>query len=85
LLYVTGEDSIRTPIEAATADSSYRTCVADHKGFNTARAVGVIPVLQDPEFVSYALRSPLCQSFINERANTTAPALGRIDTRPLHW
>ena len=30
LLYVTGEDSIRTPIEAATADSSYRTCVTDH-------------------------------------------------------
>src|SRR5215472_11768156 len=30
LLYVTGEDSIRTPIEGATADSSYRTCVTDH-------------------------------------------------------
>ena len=30
LLYVLGEEGIRTPIEAATADSSYRTCVADH-------------------------------------------------------
>ena len=30
LLYVTGEDGIRTSIEAATADSGYRTGVADH-------------------------------------------------------
>src|SRR5262245_56727866 len=30
VLYVTGEDRVRTLIEAATAYSCYRTCVADH-------------------------------------------------------
>jgi type I restriction enzyme S subunit len=60
----------------------------EHRGFNTARAVGVIPVLQDADFISYALRSPICQSFINERATTTAqPTLNLSDVAavPIPW
>lgn len=60
----------------------------EHVGFNTARAVGVIPVMQDADFVSYALRSPSCQSFINERANTTAQPtlnLGDVADIPIPW
>ena len=60
----------------------------EHIGFNTARAVGVIPVLQDADFISYALRSPFCQSFINERATTTAQPtlnLGDVAVIPIPW
>jgi type I restriction enzyme, S subunit len=45
-------------------------------------------VLQDADFISYALRSPICQSFINERANTTAqPTLNLSDVAavPIPW
>lgn len=60
----------------------------EHVGFNTARAVGVIPVLQDADFISFALRSPICQSFINQRANTTAQPtlnLGDVADIPVPW
>jgi type I restriction enzyme, S subunit len=60
----------------------------EHIGFNTARAVGVIPVLQEPDFISYALRSPFCRSFMNERATTTAqPTLNLSDVAviPIPW
>jgi type I restriction enzyme, S subunit len=60
----------------------------EHIGFNTARAVGVIPVLHDADFISFALRSPICQLFINERANTTAqPTLNLSDVAdiPIPW
>jgi type I restriction enzyme, S subunit len=60
----------------------------EHVGCNTARAVGVIPVLEDADFVSFALRSPACQAFINQRANTTAqPTLNLSDVAsiPIPW
>jgi type I restriction enzyme S subunit len=60
----------------------------EHAGFNTARAVGVIPVLEDAVFISYALRSPGCQAFIKTRATTTAqPTLNLRDVGdiPVPW
>jgi type I restriction enzyme S subunit len=60
----------------------------EHAGFNTARAVGVIPVLESADFISYALRSPECQAFIQTRATTTAqPTLNLRDVGdiPIPW
>jgi type I restriction enzyme, S subunit len=59
-----------------------------HVGLNTARAVGVIPVLGEPDFIAYALRSPVCQRFMQERATTTAqPTLNLRDVAdiPIPW
>ena len=41
-------------------------------GYNCSRAVGVVPVLEDPEYVMFALRSPLSRHFMDSWANTTA-------------
>ncbi|HEY1173377.1 MAG TPA: restriction endonuclease subunit S [Verrucomicrobiae bacterium] len=41
-------------------------------GFNCSRAVGIIPVLEHPQFVMFCLRSPLTRRFLDNWANTTA-------------
>jgi type I restriction enzyme S subunit len=41
-------------------------------GYNTARAVGVVPVRSDEVFLSHALQSPVCQRYIQRWATTTA-------------
>jgi type I restriction enzyme, S subunit len=58
------------------------------RGFNVARAVGVIPVGEDAEYTALALRSPSCQRFIQTRATTTAqPTLNLADVAaiPIPW
>ena len=67
-----------------------KAAVADtrHAGMNTARAVGVLPVIREPWFVAYALMSHGCQAFIKERATTTAqPTLNLRDVAniPIPW
>jgi type I restriction enzyme S subunit len=60
----------------------------EHAGMNTARAVGVLPVIEDPHYVAYALKSPQCQAFMQERATTTAqPTLNLRDVGeiPIPW
>lgn len=42
------------------------------KGNNVSRAVGVVPVIEDAEYVMFALRSPLVRHLMNTWANTTA-------------
>lgn len=45
----------------------------DHyAGFNCSRAVGVVPVMQDSEYVMFALRTPLVRHLMDTWANTTA-------------
>src|SRR5437867_4594416 len=41
-------------------------------GYNCSRAVGIIPVCEDPQFVMLCLRSPLTRRFLDNWANTTA-------------
>lgn len=41
-------------------------------GFNCSRAVGIVPVLENPAFVMLCLRSPVTRRFLNNWANTTA-------------
>jgi type I restriction enzyme, S subunit len=41
-------------------------------GYNCSRAVGVVPVVKDPAFVMFALRSPLVRHLMDTWANTTA-------------
>ena len=56
----------------------------EHIGLNTARAVGVIPVRESADFICYAVRSPVCQSFMQERATTTAqPTLNLHDVEEI--
>lgn len=43
-----------------------------YSGNNCSRAVGVVPVLDDAEYVMFALRSPLARHFMDTWANTTA-------------
>jgi type I restriction enzyme S subunit len=51
-----------------------KVAVAPHSasGYNTARAVGVVPVKSDNLFLSYALQSAVCQRYIQSWATTTA-------------
>jgi type I restriction enzyme S subunit len=41
-------------------------------GYNCSRAVGVIPIRDDPQFVALCLRSPITRGFLDNWANTTA-------------
>lgn len=57
-------------------------------GFNTARAVGVVPLASDQYFVCAALRSPAAQRYIKTWATTTAqPTLNLRDLAkvPIPW
>ncbi len=40
-------------------------------GFNCSRAVGILPVKENPEFVMFCLRSPLLRRIMDNWANTT--------------
>ena len=49
-------------------------------GFNTARAVGIIPIAGDASFAAWALRAPSVQRYMQSWANTTAqPTLNLRD------
>jgi type I restriction enzyme S subunit len=55
---------------------------AELRGWNVARAVAFIPVMRDiePEWVAFALRSPIIQTYIQNWATTTAqPTLNLRD------
>jgi type I restriction enzyme S subunit len=53
-------------------------------GFNTARAVGVVPVESDAQFISFALQAPVSQHYIKTWATTTAqPTLNLCDVAQL--
>jgi type I restriction enzyme, S subunit len=41
-------------------------------GSNCSRAVGILPVVESPEYVMFCLRSPLARRFMDNWANTTA-------------
>lgn len=45
---------------------------AHYSGNNCSRAVGVVPVIEDAEYVMFALRSPLARHLMDTWANTTA-------------
>ncbi|MBJ6749877.1 restriction endonuclease subunit S [Geomonas anaerohicana] len=51
-----------------------RVAIAPHTyaGFNCSRAVGVVPVNVDAQYVMFALRSPISRRFMDDHANTTA-------------
>ena len=44
----------------------------EYIGHNCSRAVGVVPLLVDTEYVMFVLRSPLARHFMDTWANTTA-------------
>ena len=43
-----------------------------YAGYNCSRAVGVIPVVTDAEYIMYALQTPLVRYYMDNWANTTA-------------
>jgi type I restriction enzyme S subunit len=45
---------------------------AHYSGNNCSRAVGVVPLIEDAEYVMFALRSPLVRHLMDTWANTTA-------------
>tara|TARA_R110001599_G_scaffold82854_2_gene222829 strand:+ start:17934 stop:19397 length:1464 start_codon:yes stop_codon:yes gene_type:complete len=57
-------------------------------GFNCARPVGVIPVLDSSEYINFALQTPLIRHYMDNWANTTAqPTLNLSDVAnlPIAW
>lgn len=67
--------------QVATAPDYYR-------GFNCSRAVGVIPVVSDSEYVMYALQSPTVRHYMDNWANRTAQPtfnLGDVAQLPVAW
>jgi type I restriction enzyme S subunit len=67
-----------------------RVAIAPDKyaGYNCSRAVGVIPVVSDAEYIMYALQSPLCRYYMVNWANTTAQPtfnLGDATNLPIPW
>lgn len=60
----------------------------EYAGFNCSRAVGVVPVQSDQNYIMYALRTPLVRSCMDNWANTTAQPtfnLGDVARLPIAW
>lgn len=45
---------------------------SEYAGFNCSRAVGVVPIEHDADYIMFALRSPTTRYFMDTWANTTA-------------
>jgi type I restriction enzyme S subunit len=60
----------------------------EYAGYNCSRAVGVIPVVSDAEYIMYALQTPIVRHFMDNWANTTAQPtfnLGDATNLPIAW
>ncbi|KFZ36349.1 hypothetical protein HR45_16970 [Shewanella mangrovi] len=61
---------------------------SDYEGFNCSRAVGVIPVTSDSEYIRIALQSQLVRYYLDTWVNTTAQPtfnLSDVANLPIAW
>ena len=67
-----------------------RVAIAPHEysGYNCSRAVGVVPVVLDAEYIMFALQTPIVRYYMDNWANTTAQPtfnLGDVTNLPIAW